>query len=51
MATKQTLTATTLYLAGTLTYDQATAYAGGKEALDNALKQHPTPRKQQTPTA
>lgn len=45
MATKQTLTATTLYLAGTLSYEQAQSYAGNKRALDNALKQHPQPAK------
>lgn len=41
MATKQTLTAATLYQTGTLSYDQALAYSGSETALNNALKSVP----------
>lgn len=37
MSTNQTLTAATLYAAGTLTYEQAKSYAGNEQALENAL--------------
>lgn len=37
MSTNQTLTAATLYTAGTLTYEQAKSYAGDERALENAL--------------